>query len=273
MIEQQFVVGSRVHCVLRWAGTGTVYKVVNESGSDIRSRLSYGVVFDNGHLHEHVSAWTMAGVQWSLLPELATAEQVAAALAHAYCQQAAQRAAEDIAKAQFAAEVERLRTDPDHRALQQGDDCHGGKIAAINIRRQLKAIFPTIRFSVRNRHYGTLDICWTDGPTVKQVDAVVGVYQGGRFNGMEDIYEHATSPWIRVFCGAKYVFTNRNHSAELIDLAIANVFGTYAGNFAGSGIVASAEGYRAGRLRSVEIPSLSSDLEQAIHIELADLAR
>lgn len=90
---------------------------------------------------------------------------------------------------------------------------------------------------------------------------------------MEDIYEQATTPWIKVFSGAKYVFTNRDHSAELIGQAIANVFRSYAGNFAGSGIVASAEDYLAGRLRSVEIPSFGSGLEQAIHRELADLVR
>ena len=58
------------------------------------------------------------------------------------------------------------------------------------IRPQLKAHFPGIKFSVRSSSYAggaSIDISWTDGPTTKEVDSVVGAYESKSFDGSIDM--------------------------------------------------------------------------------------
>ena len=61
------------------------------------------------------------------------------------------------------------------------------------IRKQLKAKFPAVKFSVKSSRYSggsSIDICWEDGPTSKAVDVVVQPFCGGRFDGMIDMQSH-----------------------------------------------------------------------------------
>jgi len=58
------------------------------------------------------------------------------------------------------------------------------------IRPQLKTHFPGIKFSVRSSSYAggaSIDISWTDGPTTKEVDSVVGAYESKSFDGSIDL--------------------------------------------------------------------------------------
>lgn len=64
------------------------------------------------------------------------------------------------------------------------------------IRRQLKAQFPGVKFSVRSHTYSggaSIDVGWTDGPKESRVESVVGVFAGGRFDGMIDLAYSVTS--------------------------------------------------------------------------------
>lgn len=57
------------------------------------------------------------------------------------------------------------------------------------IRRDLKAAFPGFKFYVRSgggANVSSIDVAWADGPTSKQVDAVIGVYSSKSFDGMTD---------------------------------------------------------------------------------------
>ena len=74
-----------------------------------------------------------------------------------------------------------------------------------------------------------------------------------------------------MFGGAKYVFTARETSPALITRAIATVFEQYAGNFADSGTIATADDYRAGKLFAVTIPLLGDRLETAIRTTVSEL--
>lgn len=61
------------------------------------------------------------------------------------------------------------------------------------VRKALKKAFPGQKFSVRSDSYSmgaSIDVSWIDGPTQKQVDAVVGVYAGADFDGMIDLKTH-----------------------------------------------------------------------------------
>ena len=77
-----------------------------------------------------------------------SADEIAAALAHAACVQTQKRSAEDAAKAAHATEVARLHGAPEFAHLTQGDDCYSGKLAS-NIRTELRRAFPGVKFSVR----------------------------------------------------------------------------------------------------------------------------
>lgn len=66
------------------------------------------------------------------------------------------------------------------------------------IRAALKRAFPAQKFSVRiDRFAGgsSVDIRWTDGPIAADVDAVVGKYSGGGFDGSIDM-AYSTRAWL-----------------------------------------------------------------------------
>ena len=66
------------------------------------------------------------------------------------------------------------------------------------VRAALKQEFPGQKFSVRSDTYSggaSIDVSWTDGPTAKSVDAVVGVFAGADFDGSIDLKTH-TRHWL-----------------------------------------------------------------------------
>ena len=66
------------------------------------------------------------------------------------------------------------------------------------IRVQLAKKFPAVKFSVKSRSYSmgsSIDIHWTDGPTAKDVDAVVQGFCGGGFDGMIDL-KYSIESWL-----------------------------------------------------------------------------
>ena len=77
--------------------------------------------------------------------------------------------------------------------------------------------------------------------------------------------------WNTVFGGADNVFSGRLHSDVLLERAISGMFETYAGDFAGSRITATATDYRTGRLYMVSIPLLGDSLKTAIQQTAANL--
>ena len=99
---------------------------------------------------------------------------------------------------------------------KMSDHAHAAKL----IRQELKAAFPTIKFSVTSQSYSMGDnvrINWENGPTSHAVNKIINKYQYGHFNGMEDIYEHSN-------CNgdlpqAKFVFGNRHISDGVMQQA------------------------------------------------------
>ncbi len=75
------------------------------------------------------------------------------------------------------------------------------------IRAELKKAFPGMTFSVRSRKYAggsSIDVEWDDGPRVKDVDKVVGKFEGSRFDGMQDLKISNKNPYL-----VDYVMTHR----------------------------------------------------------------
>lgn len=96
--------------------------------------------------------------------------------------------------------------------------------AAKMIRRELKENFPNTKFQVLSSSASMMtavDIYWTDGPTTRDVDAVVAKFQYGHFDGMQDLYEYSNSrddiPQV------KFVQTQRRISDETRRQTLENI--------------------------------------------------
>lgn len=88
--------------------------------------------------------------------------------------------------------------------------------AAQQIREILKKEFPTIKFSVKSDNYSmgdSVNVSWVDGVAPKKVYALIGHYQYGKFNGMEDIYEYTNRR--DDIPQTKYLFCDRKISDEM----------------------------------------------------------
>jgi hypothetical protein len=89
--------------------------------------------------------------------------------------------------------------------------------AAKNIKLELARAFPGVKFSVSSRSYSggnSVDIHWDNGPTSSQVDEILGKYQMGSFDGMQDLYEYdhsAHGEAVDIVLGrARHVHGSRN---------------------------------------------------------------
>ena len=66
------------------------------------------------------------------------------------------------------------------------------------VRVQLHKAFPGIKFSVHSKTYSmgaSISISWVSGPTTKEVDNVVGGFEGASFDGMNDLQSNQDS-WL-----------------------------------------------------------------------------
>ena len=94
-------------------------------------------------------------------------------------------------------------------------------LAAKAIKAELKAAFPGITFSVTSETYtggNSVNISYEDSVCVSVIENVVGKYQMGSFNGLEDIYEYDNRN--KEIPQAKYVFVRRTCSfAAKIEIA------------------------------------------------------
>lgn len=94
--------------------------------------------------------------------------------------------------------------------------------AAQAIRQDLKKAFPGVKFKVRSSSFSmgnSVDVDWIDGPTRDEVNRIIGRYQYGHFDGMQDLYEYSNRR--NDLPQAKFVSGNRSMSeavrAELLD--------------------------------------------------------
>lgn len=119
--------------------------------------------------------------------------------------------------------------------------------AAKNIRKELKAAFPGVKFAVRSSKYAggnSINVNYVDGPAREKVDEIINKYEYGNFNGMEDIYEYNEDMYFNeAFGGAKYIFASREMSDELIAAGLA----AFAAKYGKYEDMPSFEDYKAGR--------------------------
>ena len=132
--------------------------------------------------------------------------------------------------------------------LIPAEKCKNPRIAATkNIRIELKRAFPGVKFSVTSSTFSmgdAIDVSWTDGPTVSQVDQIIGKYKAGSFDGMTDCYEYSNDAWPKTFGDAKYVHSRREYS----DKMLTSVIGRVCRRYGGLDVIPTADDYHKGRL-------------------------
>lgn len=84
------------------------------------------------------------------------------------------------------------------------------------IRKELKANFPQIKFTVRSENFAGGDavrISYQNGVPTEQIHSITDKYQYGSFDGMQDLYE--TTNRREDIPQAKYVQVQRSISADV----------------------------------------------------------
>lgn len=111
--------------------------------------------------------------------------------------------------------------------LQENSKKSCQALAAANIRKLLKQEYPGHKFSVTSSSFSmgnSVDIKWTDGPTTDEVRKIEWLFSEGSFNGMEDIYEYKPSVFTDMFGGSKYVHSQRDLSADVLNSMSLDLF-------------------------------------------------
>jgi hypothetical protein len=145
--------------------------------------------------------------------------QLAATVATVRAQASA--AKEEAAQAHAAALVDLVAQYPQ---LQRADNTYaGGKLAAVNMRTLLKMAFPGHKFSVTSS-YNSARICWTDGPTDDEVNAIIGRFDIGASDPQSDYFYTVRTAWSDLFGGVQYLTTSRHTSDDMVSRALCELY-------------------------------------------------
>jgi|SRR5471030_216498 len=273
----KIVVGTVVSTSLYGLGRGVVYHIYGEQMPETVKQLGGGIVMAGGHaefdiVHDcgkfskRLPECILRGMQWEVLDDIADAEEIQNLCTRAEKREADEKREKEELTARFNADVERLKTAPEYAHLEQGE-CSSGKLAAKNIRRELKQ-FKGVKFSVRNPHYGSVDVCWEDGPAVEKVNAIIKKYKDGYFDPMQDMYTYVADPFNDVFGAVKYPDAHRTYSDAMVDKAIAKIMSKYHLN---SENTPTAEDFRKGDLWSEKREVFYHGLQSKIHEVLSGM--
>ncbi|MCZ4061005.1 hypothetical protein O3W44_20845 [Pantoea sp. LMR881] len=256
---QAVVIGQVVSTVLYNRGRGVIFAVHGEqkpaSVGSLSGCISYGgnatfdIAFESGGISRGLPESILHGKQWSIFPEIKSGEETAKIVKHAESEERRMQQEKEEAERLYANECERLKTAPEYAALSQ--DKKGAVQVTSNIRKELKARFPGVKFSVRKRSYDSVSINWMDGPTEEEVKAVTDKYKDSYFYGMQDMSISCASPFNRIYGGVGYIFTDRDYSDGMKQKAVDIIAKKYGGSLEGEEITLSrfntGELYRVGR--------------------------
>ncbi|WNK51204.1 LPD29 domain-containing protein (plasmid) [Pantoea agglomerans] len=256
---QAVVIGQVVSTVLYNRGRGVVFAVHGEqrpaSVGSLSGCVSYGgnatfdIAFESGGISRGLPESILHGKQWIIFPEIKIGEETARIVKYAESEERRKEQEKEEAECLYAAECERLKTAPEYAALSQ--DKNGAVQVTSNIRKELKARFAGVKFSVRKRSYDSVSVNWMDGPTEEEVKAVTDKYKDSYFDGMQDMSVSCASPFNRIYGGVGYVFTDRDYSDGMKEKAVNMIAKKYGGSLEGEEITLarfnSGDLYRVGR--------------------------
>jgi hypothetical protein len=256
---QAVIIGQVVSTVLYNRGRGVVFAIHGEqkpaSVGSLSGCVSYGgnatfdIAFESGGISRGLPESILHGKQWSIFPEIKSGEETARIVKYAESEERRKEQEKEEAERLYAAECERLKTAPEYAALSQ--DKNGAVQVTSNIRKELKARFAGVKFSVRKRSYDSVSVNWMDGPTEEEVKAVTDKYKDSYFDGMQDMSVSCASPFNRIYGGVGYVFTDRDYSDGMKEKAVNMIAKKYGGSLEGEEITLarfnSGDLYRVGR--------------------------
>lgn len=236
MQTSEINIGQRVHCILYGGKDGTVVKIHGKQSPFTCHDLGgigvtggsaeFDIVWDNGTKSNMIpESLLRSSVQWRIYDKVIDDVAVAAAIANSAVAYAAATAKAAMEAEAFAKEAEQCLTKNPHLKQSSDVECSFDRAKA-NIRIELKMAWPKIKFSVRSEYYGSVRIAWKDGPTSKQVEALVGKYRAGHFDGQEDIYRNKATPWNTVFGDTKYISVSREYSSDLLSVSLDKLYQT-----------------------------------------------
>jgi len=233
--KRALVPGQVVYSVLYNRGRGVVVAIHGEqkpaSVGSLSGVIAYGgnatftIAFENGDITRGLPESILYGRQLQIFDEIKTPAETAAILRNAEEEERRRRQESKDEVRQFKAECARLKTAPEYAHLSQGKK--GAVQVTGNIRKELKAKFPGIKFSVRKRGYDCVSVNWTDGPTEEQVKSITGKYRDSYFDGMQDMSVSCSSPFNEIYGGAGYIFTERDYSDAMKQKAINIILSKY----------------------------------------------
>lgn len=227
------VVGQHVYSGLYGGRYGIVYRIHGEQhpasvgsiGGILATggRAEFDIVFDNGSISKMLPETILRGVQWKVFEEVATGADIAKALHFAEHEEARKATEAKLTSERRAAEREQHKKNNPH--LLKYEDRPGwsdGRLAAANVRIELKKAFPGVKFKVQSEH-NEVRVGWTNGPAYDAVKDICNKYKAGHFDGMTDSYENdRDATFADVFGGPDYVFYSRECTLDAVRKAWAD---------------------------------------------------
>lgn len=120
----------------------------------------------------------------------------------------------------------------------------GSARAAANLKKELTSKFPGVKFAVTSDTFSmgdSVDVNYTDGPSLRTVEKIADKYQCGRFDPMIDLssYDHSAygNAVDAVLGRAKYVHANRHYSDDIVTQAQTAVCAAYGVEYSGPSTV------------------------------------
>jgi len=222
--------GQRVHCALYGGKDGTVVRIYGEQSPATVESLGgvvclggsadFDIIWDSGAESKRVPESIVRGVQWKIYDEVVDADDILDAVRLAKNKAAYDREQAEATACRRADERDRFRKEYGHLLTKEDrPEWSSGRLAAANIRKELKAAFPGVKFKVTSDH-NSVNVKWTDGPTSEAVEGIAGRYESGSFDGMTDCYNHdPDNTFADVFGGVRFVFVSRDYGERENQLA------------------------------------------------------
>jgi hypothetical protein len=217
--------GQRVHSILYGGRDGIAFNITGEQTPETIKELGGGIcvtggnadfdiVWDDGTISRQIPEAIIHGVQWRIYDKIATEEEIKVALELATKTKIETEEKKKQEEARFQKEKEMLPSlYPWLITKERAAGLSDPALAAKNIKIELGRAFPGIKFSVRSSQFSggdDVNVSWRDDKVkTEEVEAIISKYQEGHFDGMDDSYHYAKSPWFEVFGSAKYTFAQQ----------------------------------------------------------------
>lgn len=186
------------------------------------------------------------GAYYDLDEPKATEEEIKTAIeaGNAYKERVKAEEAREAKEAQEARDTMRAKYAGKYPEItsRYGNEVQVGK----NIRKDLAEAFPGCKFSVKKRHYESIIISWTDGPTEDEVKGIASKWEQSckRDQWNDDIWDYSDTIFTSVFGGVESIWYDRDFSQEQQEKMTAEISALCPGLPVNNAVYASDEYYQ-----------------------------